>query len=129
VLAVEDDATLETLSSALLLGQHPPLDYPRVACDDVFVYIVSMVEDAPEHSAASIGVGRKAPARFRRPGEKIGEWRILAISDDRTGLNPGVWLEKDGAVCRAELEGNPARIVSKPKPKPRVVRNRRRGRR
>lgn len=130
-MAAEDDAALEIRSHALSLGQPPPEDYPRVACDDVFVYIVSMAEGAPRRSAASLGIGKKASGQFRRPGEKIGDWTLLAISDDRTGLNPDVWLEKDGAVCRAELKGNPARVAPKPrrKPKPRLFKKRRRGRR
>lgn len=107
-------------SSALTLGQPPPSDYPRVGCDDVFVYIVTIAEGAPRLSAASIGIGKKAPARFRRPGETIGDWTVLAITDDWPGIEPDVWLEKDGSACRAELAGNPSRVppVTKPRARP-----------
>jgi hypothetical protein len=116
----------EILADALTLGQPPPDDFPRVTCEDVFVYIVSIADGSPRRSAATIGIGKKARSQLRRPGETIGEWTILAISDDRTGINPDVWLEKDGAVCRAELEGNPARVPPK---KPRPFHKRHRGQR
>jgi hypothetical protein len=122
-----DDDHGEVVPDSLTLGLPPPEDFPRVTCEDVFVYIVSIADGSPRRSAATIGIGKKARSQLRRPGEKIGEWTLLAISDDRTGINPGVWLEKDGAVCRAELEGNPARVA--PKPKARSFRRRRRGRR
>jgi hypothetical protein len=105
-------------SSDLTLGHPPRPEYPRVGCPEIFVYIVMVAEGAPPRSAALLGVGEQGPARFRRPGERIGDWTVLAISDDWTGLNPDVWLEKDGAVCRAELEGNPSRIHPAPKPPP-----------
>jgi hypothetical protein len=97
-----------------------------VGCPEIFVYIVTVAEGAPQRSAASLGVGKQGPARFRRPGERIGDWTVLAISDDWTGLNPDVWLEKDGTVCRAELEGNPSRIHQAPKPPPKPKARRRR---
>jgi hypothetical protein len=120
---------LEATSSdeePLTLGEPPPADFPRTRCDEIFVYIVSIVEGAPLSSAASLGVGKKGPARLRRAGERIGDWTVLAISDDWSGLNPDVWLEKDGWVCRAELAGNPARIHQPPKPRPPRRRKRRR---
>jgi hypothetical protein len=64
--------------------------------------------------------------RFGRPGETIGDWTVLAITDDSTGVNPDVWLEKDGAACRAELAGNPSRIQQTPKRRPRPKARRRR---
>jgi hypothetical protein len=100
----------------------------RTECGDVFVYIVSVAE-APTGSAASLGVGKNSPARFRRPGDRIGDWEVLAITEDWSGMNPAVWLLKGNAVCRAELAGNPARVhvplkqVKKP-----VVRKKRRRR-
>jgi hypothetical protein len=122
-----DAAELDGTAGALTLGQPPPPDYPRVDCKDIFVYIVTIADGAPERSAASIGVGKKGPARFRRPGEGIGDWTVLAITDDWSGLNPDVWLEKDGTVCQAELAGNPSRIQHTPKkPLPRSKARRRR---
>jgi hypothetical protein len=91
------------------LGVVPPATSPRVSCADVFVYIVTVAEGAPMSSTASLGIGKNGPARFRRPGQRIGDWTVLTISDDWTGLNPNVWLERDGAVCKAKLAGNPSR--------------------
>jgi hypothetical protein len=129
VVPVGLDAALDGGSGALVVGQPPPPDYPRVGCDDVFVYIVTVAEGAPEQSAASLAIGKKSPARFRRPGERIGEWTVLAISDDWLDPNPDVWLEKDGAACRAELAGNASRVYPAPKPKPPRPKGRRRRRR
>lgn len=126
VVSLGLDAELDGTAGALTLGQPPPPEYPRVDCNDIFVYIVTITDGAPERSAASIGVGKKGPARFRRPGEGIGDWTVLAITDDWSGLNPDVWLEKDGTVCRAELAGNPSRIQHTPKPRPRPKARRRR---
>lgn len=120
------EPTLDDASSELRLGYPPPAELPRVRCAEIFVYIVTIAEEAPERSAASIGVGKKGPARFRRPGDAIGDWTVVAISDDWTGLNPDVWLEKDGTVCRAELAGNPSRVHQRPKPAPRRKARRRR---
>jgi hypothetical protein len=120
------EGALDGTSSDLTLGHPPPPEYPRVGCPEIFVYIVTVAEGAPQRSAASLGVGKQGPARFRRPGERIGDWTVLAISDDWTGLNPDVWLEKDGTVCRAELEGNPSRIHQAPKPPPKPKARRRR---
>jgi hypothetical protein len=122
-------AALDDSSTTLTLGYPPPPEYPRAGCEEIYVYIVSVAEGAPRWSAASIGVGKEGPARLRRPGESIGDWTVLAISDDWTGLNPDVWLEKDGRACRAELEGNPSRIHQAPKPRPRLEKRRRRRRR
>jgi hypothetical protein len=93
---------------------------------------VTIAEGAPLHSAASLGIGKRGRARLRRPGERIGDWTVLAIEDDWTGLNPDVWLEKDGQACRAELAGNPDRVheaLKKPKPKPKRRPRRRRRKR
>ena len=92
------------------LGAEPEPSYERTECGDVFVYIVSIAEAAPMASAASLAIGKGSPARFRRPGQRIGDWEVLAITDDWSGANPGVWLLKDNAVCRAELAGNPTRV-------------------
>lgn len=126
------EATLSEAYQELTLGEPPPPGFPHTRCDDIFVYIVTTVEGAPLHSAASLGIGKKGPARLRRAGERIGDWTVLAISDDWSGLKPDVWLQKEGRVCRAELAGNPARIHQlpkprpKPKPKPRPRKRRRR---
>jgi hypothetical protein len=128
VVPVGLDAGLQGSAGALAIGQPPPPDYPRVGCKDIFVYIVTLAEGAPRRSAASIGVGKKGPARLRHPGETLGDWTVLAITDDWTGINPNVWLEKDGAACRAELAGNPSRIHQTPKPRPKAKARRRRRR-
>jgi hypothetical protein len=111
------------------LALDPEPAYVRTECSDVFVYIVS-VADAPMASAASLAVGKSARARFRRPGQSIGDWEVLAISDDWSGTNPGVWLLDGNAVCRAELAGNPTRVhvPLKQARKPRAKRRRRRAR-
>jgi hypothetical protein len=128
VVPVGLDTALQGSAGALAIGQPPPPDYPRVGCKDIFVYIVTIAEGAPLRSAASIGVGKKGPARLRRPGEALGDWTVLAITDDWTGINPEVWLEKDGAACRAELAGNPSRIHPAPKPRAKAKARRRRRR-
>lgn len=104
------EVALDDELEALTLGEPPPPGYPRERCEDVFVYIVTVAEGAPLRSAASIGIGKKGPARLRRPGERLGDFRVLAITDDWTGLNPDVWLEREGSVCHAELAGNPTRV-------------------
>lgn len=125
------EATAEASERAVPLGARPESEYVRTECGDVFVYIVSVAEAAPRSSAASLAVGKTSPARFRRPGQRIGDWEVLAITDDWSGANPAVWLLKDNAVCRAELAGNPARVHVPPKPvrKPPASRRRRARRR
>jgi hypothetical protein len=110
------------------LGAAPEDGYVRIECGDVFVYIVSVAEAAPMASAASLAVGKTSPARFRRPGDFIGDWEVLAITEDWSGMNPAVWLLKGDGVCRAELAGNPARVhvPLKQAKNPPVVRKRRR---
>lgn len=112
------DALLDDPEGVLTLGQPPPPSYRRVDCEGIFVYIVTLVEGAPRLSSASIGVGETGPARFRRPGQKVGAWTLLAISDDWSGLEPKVWLAKEGTACRAQLAGNPARSHQAPAPPP-----------
>lgn len=112
------EATLIEADELLVLGEPPPAGFPHTRCEDIFVYIVTIAEGAPLRSAASLGFGKKGPARLRRPGQRIGKWTVLAISDDWSGLNPDVWLEKQGQVCRAELAGNPDRVHVAPKPPP-----------
>lgn len=132
VVRLGHDAGLEDAALPLAIGEVPPDTYPHAPCDDVFVYIVTVAEGAPRHSAASLGIGKAGPARFRRPGERLGEWTVLAIEDDWLGLNPDVWLEKDGRLCRAELAGNPARVhvaLKKPVPPRRSPKKRKRRRR
>ena len=125
------EATLEEADKALPLGEVPPSAISRPACEDVFVYIVSIAEGEPTLSAASLGLGKTGPARFRQPGQRLGDWTLLAISDDWTGLEPSVWLERKGEVCKARLAGNPARVHVPLKPpapqaKPRPRKRRRR---
>jgi len=114
--AVLDDVVPGDPEGVLTLGQPPPPTYPRVDCEGIFVYIVTLVEQAPRRSSASIGVGENGPARFRRPGQTVGAWTLLAISDDWSGLQPKVWLVKDGAACLAKLAGNPTRAHQTPAP-------------
>jgi hypothetical protein len=45
-----------------------------------------------------------------RPGQWLGEWEVLAITDDWSGMRPGVWLRRGAEVCRARLNGNPERV-------------------
>jgi hypothetical protein len=114
-----DAAFSEDAGDTLFIGERPPPQYPWAPCDDVFVYIVTLAEGAPTRSAASLGIGKAGPARSRRPGQRIGAWTVLAIADDSTGLNPEVWLQKDGTACKAELAGNPARAHVPLRPAPR----------
>jgi hypothetical protein len=104
------EAAAEASEKVIPLGAEPEPNYERTECGDVFVYIVSIAEAAPMASAASLGIGKDSPARFRRPGQRIGDWEVLAITDDWSGANPGVWLLKDNTVCRAELAGNATRV-------------------
>lgn len=87
-------------------------------CEDIYVYIVSVAEGDPRQSAASLSVGKTSPARFRQPGNSIGEWEVVSIHDDWSGVNPDVWLRKGTSLCRAELAGNPARVHVPLKPPP-----------
>jgi hypothetical protein len=118
-IAVGLRPALDAADEAFALGVVPPPAAPRVSCGDVFVYIVTVAEGAPMSSTASLGIGKNGRARFRRPGQQIGDWTVLTIDDDWTGLNPDVWLEKDGAVCRAKLSGNSSRAHAAPTPAPR----------
>lgn len=126
------EAEAEASEKIVPLGVEPEPEpeptYRRTECSDVFVYIVSISEGLPAASAASLAVGKTSPARFKRPGQSIGDWEVLAITDDWSGANPGVWLLKDNAICRAELAGNPARVhvPLKQVRKPKVTRRRRR---
>ena len=126
-------AALDDAERTLTLGAAPPASYPRSRCNDIFVYIVTMAEGAPLHSAASLGIGANGPARLRHPGERLGDFRVLAITDDWSGLKPDVWLEKDGNVCRAQFAGNRSRVhaapAPTPAPRPRATPPRRRGKR
>ena len=101
---------------------------PLVPCDDIYVYIVSVVEGDPQQSAASLSLGKTSPARFRQPGGSIGEWEVVSINDDWSGVNPDVWLRKGSSLCRAELAGNPSRVHVPSRP-PAKQRTRRRPRR
>lgn len=125
------EAAAEASERIVPLAAEPAPSYEQTECGDVFVYIVSIAEGAPTASAASLAIGKGSPARFRRPGQRIGDWEVLAITDDWSGANPGVWLLKGNTVCRAELAGNPTRVHSplKQKQKPPVKRRRRRARR
>lgn len=108
-------------------GPHWP-EYVRTECSGVFVYIVTTSVDSPRDSAASLASSKNGRARLRRPGQMLGDWEVLGITDDWSGLNPAVWLLKGHQVCRAELAGNPARVhvALKPPAKKRKPRRRRR---
>lgn len=111
----EAPGSAEATENPISIGTQDWQPYTRTECEGVFVYIVTTSEH-PRDSAASMAVGKKGPARFRRPGQTMGEWEVLAITDDWTGLNPAVWLLKDHEICRAELAGNPSRVHVAPKP-------------
>lgn len=83
--------------------------YHGPPCSGVFVYIVTVAEQAPDASAASLAVGPDGPAQFVHPGQSVGDWDVLAINDDWTGTSPVVWLRHEGEVCSARLAGNPQR--------------------
>lgn len=122
----------EASEKAVTIGGAWPPAYERTECDDVFVYIVTVAERAPAHSAASLGLGKNGRARFRQPGQTLGGWEVLAITDDWTGLDPAVWLVKDKYICRAQLAGNPSRLHSplrEPQKRQRAKRKRPRQRR
>jgi hypothetical protein len=106
-------------------------EYVRTECKGVFVYIVTTSEHSPRDSAASLAASENGRARFRRAGQMLGDWEILGITDDWSGLNPAVWLVKGHEVCRAELAGNPSRVhvALKPPAKKRKPKRRRRGKR
>lgn len=125
--SVQDVA--EATEKAVVLGGEAASPAPIAPCDDIYVYIVSIADD-PRLSAASLGVGKASPARLRRPGSSIGEWNVVSINDDWSGINPDVWLRKGSSLCRAELAGNPSRVhVPLPqRSKQRMKRRRRRHR-
>lgn len=92
------------------LSSPPLLEYHGSRCTGVFVYIVTVASDSPRRSAVSLAESETAQARLLHPGERVGAWELLAITDDWTGVNPTVWLVRDGQVCRTGLTGNPARV-------------------
>lgn len=81
-------------------------------CSGVFVYIVSISDHGGAHSSASLAAHPAGKARFRRVGQSVGDWEVLWISDDWSGVNPAVWLIRGQEVCRAELAGNPQREIA-----------------
>jgi hypothetical protein len=93
-----------------------PLDLPLAPefrgaiCSGVFVYIVTIAENSPSHSAVSFATSETAGASFAHPGERIDGWELVAITDDWTGANPVVWLLREDEVCRTGLTGNPSRL-------------------
>jgi hypothetical protein len=87
----------------------PALAYHGATCSGVFVYIVTISEQSPRHSAVSFATKDTARSSFARPGQAVGPWEVLAITDDWTGTNPVVWLTRDDEVCRTGLTGNPIR--------------------
>jgi hypothetical protein len=122
---VSFEGIAEASEKAVPIGFGPESRLRRTACAGVFVYIVTVAEATPRFSAASLALGKTSPARFRRPGERLGEWEVVAITDDWSGLNPGVWLAKDDSICRAELAGNPSRIHVPPRPRSKPAASRR----
>jgi len=93
------------------LALPPAPEFHGAICRGVFVYIVTLVENAPSRSAVSFASSETARANFAHPGERIDGWELLAITDDWTGANPVVWLlREEEEVCRTGLTGNPARL-------------------
>jgi hypothetical protein len=103
-----------------------PLRYQGAACKGLFVYAVSLLEGLPRASAVSFATDASSPGKYVHPGQKVGGWEVLSITDDWSGANPSVWLIHDGEVCRAHLTGNPARTPPPPPPPPPRRRRRRR---
>ena len=60
-------------------------------------------------AAVSFATDATARAKYARPGQKVGDWEVLSITDDWTGTNPSVWLIHNDEVCRARLTGNRTR--------------------
>lgn len=102
-----------------------PLRYQGATCKGLFVYAVSLLEGAPRASAVSFATDASSAGKYAHPGQKVGDWEVLSITDDWSGSDPSVWLIHDGEVCRAHLTGNPARVPPPPPP-PRPRRKRRR---
>lgn len=122
----------EASEKTVSMGADTWPEYVRTECTGVFVYIVTTSVDSPLDSTASLGWSRTGRARLRRAGQMVGDWEVLGITDDWSGLNPAVWLVKDHEVCRAELAGNPARVhvaLKPPVKKPKKRKRRRRGKR
>ncbi|MEO8182338.1 MAG: hypothetical protein ABI895_26175 [Deltaproteobacteria bacterium] len=92
------------------LALPPTPEFHGASCAGVFVYIVTVAENAPSRSAASFATSETARTNFAHPGEVVGGWELLAITDDWTGANPVVWLLREDEVCRTGLTGNPARL-------------------
>jgi len=78
----------------------------------VFVYLVTVFEGSPRDSAVTFATSAEQSASFARPGQKVGPWEVLAITEDWTGMMPVVWLVQDRKVCRTGLTGNPARVLA-----------------
>lgn len=112
------------------LGLPPALAYRGATCSGVFVYIVTLSERSPRHSAVSFATSDSVRSSFARPGQMVGPWEVLAITDDWTGANPMVWLVQGDEVCRTGLTGNPvrARMAQQQQREKRVRKSRRRRR-
>lgn len=103
----------------------PPLRYRGATCKGLFVYAVSLLEGAPRASAVSFATDASSAGKYAHPGQKVGDWEVLSITDDWSGSDPSIWLIHEGEVCRAHLTGNPTRVPPPPPP-PRPRRKRRR---
>jgi hypothetical protein len=79
------------------------------ACEGIYVYIVTVSVQDPTQSTASLSLSGTGRGLYRRVGDRIGQFEVMAIHDDWTGLDPKVWLRKGDEVCHATLEGNDAR--------------------
>jgi hypothetical protein len=89
---------------------YPDLEYRGSTCEGVFVYLVTVFEDSPRDSAVSFAPSAKESASFARPGQKVGDWEVLAITETWSGMMPIVWLARDAEVCRVGLTGNVERV-------------------
>lgn len=106
----------------------PPPELPKTApqCEGAHVYIVTYVPDEPSASVASLALDGAQSGTLRRVGQTIGGYEVAAITEDWSGLNPTVWLRRDGKLCRARLDGNSKRGPSEPRPAPKKRKRKRR---
>lgn len=106
----------------------PLPELPKTApqCEGAHVYIVTYVPDEPSASVASLALDGAQSGTLRRVGQTIGGYEVAAITEDWSGLNPTVWLRRDGKLCRARLDGNSKRGPSEPRPAPKTRKRKRR---
>ncbi len=73
---------------------------PQGPCGGLEVRLITRSPDDPEWSVATVASKPGAPARQRRIGDTVGNWRVAEIDWDR------VWFESGGARCAVTMHSS-----------------------